>query len=1055
MSHTTKKAFMRVRFEPTSNHGAAFTGKETILPINNPCEIYEIETHTQLLYFEFYLAARRSDINISRSDYTQYIGVFDIDFGEDEITDEDRREMVTQKKLPDKWKPLVKRLVQNNDYGVYFSGKKGLHIYVLDEHFYVKTKKTMVIKQYLREYYEKREQGMGYTDNPIDYIDIAPFHRGHGIRTYTMPHKDTNQRPILIDGDYMIADTFWEFVQSLVLKDAPFAIDRLISRERPDDEEICNSQTLRNSRSSLIGNSVYDTDWFNGDDDDLVRWIENEIQKFDLGIDISPQQRKRAGNLLCFKKQKYCFKKNDFHSKPSKVFWLLYEGCAIQRCHSQHCQNIPDFIVRLNIPPLTYVPNEFRAGLEYLKEINVEEENYVTEEMLDDALKKKDIVLLAAAMGKGKTYSLSKILQREEYKEARILAVTTRIVQSFFFAKKYNMQNYHKMDHEIITNSNRLVICLNSLPRILKYGELPQYDFLILDEFDSLVKTVTSPMVNYAKYPQRQIWDIFLMLIKKTKKVVMMDGALSDLAYYYLQQNHIYPDLAIVSHSSRPDTKMYKKIVNPFMFQNIFKRYVKNNKKCVFVSNGKEKMRSYNSIVRDELQKQSLIIDGDASFEEKMTASDPNGNWNDYDVLFYNSAVGPGPSFEEFYYDVMFVYIVMSGADPLDVYQLVNRIRVLKEGKAYIYIEGPNEEDQNAEEITFEKVKTEAIERIINYTEKASMFNLHVGFEDSENCKYVIDVEHSTPRLVKELTADRRIKFNVDHNSFLHCWTVLKMNKKLTKNHFGFYKKLKELIIRNGGVISEIEDHSENLEELKKAYRGSMCKKRKRVYQNREQMALLALPVADYDPEIMKTILECGIDLTDTRTHKIHLILRRFLSQQTPKENYVAELKEVNGLEFINNYTFFYKIAEHFISIFNILGLFFNPNTGIIQGEFSTLDLQTNSVDLFFHENNIMNELGVLFGIPNKLITQNLMENRQSNHLNLKRVVSAFGYKLASGSKKRSKVNGVRTQITYLSFDVRTPKVRDALRGRVGDERFEQKDALENLIIKNKHLLLC
>lgn len=1005
------KAYTKARASQISNNPRLFHGKNAWYPVSNPATFLALENNVDLWFFEFTIASHRSQINEKTNQITQYIGVFDIDFqGSECLTEEERKYMVEQRTLPSRIQPIVKRIVRNDPYQVFFSGKKGIHIYLINEKYYVKASRFVDIKAYFRN--------VLYKDDPsiVEYFDESIYHKGKGIRPYSCRHKSTHIIPIPLESsDQYFNDTFWYFLGDIVLKNTPF---NLLNQYQ---------QPLRDSREGIPIQNKQPTITIIDENDELIDWIKNDLKNKDKECNVERYTIKN--NLVVFQEQKYCYKKEDFHSGKYKCYWVIYSDRAVQMCHSHSCSSKTNFVVKKNVDALSKIPDLYFPYFKSIKEIPSSQQ-YVLDEDIEEGFSKSNILLILAAMGSGKSFALNKVLEKLDHQqeEATILIVSTRIVQSNYFAFRYkNVENYLDCkDHEDIIKSKRLVICLNSLPRIVDRDQIPVYDYLILDEIDNIVKTITSPMSNFTKFPPKDIWRLLLVLIKTCKKVIMMDGIPSDLLFHYLKKTNIMKSIHAITHHKQPDERFYLKIQDPFMFQNMLLRYaVQMNKKCVFVSNTKNSMRIFHESLALDNHKKCLIIDGDSSREEKNTASDPNCNWEDYDVLFYNSAVGPGPSFDKYTYDCMFVYCEPTiGADPIDMYQLINRIRILRDGKAYIYIKATENVKPPP---TYYEIKKKACERVITFNNKQkNYFDLDIVAE-SDSLKMVnVDV-YGDPQVLRTLATESYLKWRVSDDVYLSVWARREQRQITCKSHDAYYDLLKNLIVRNGAFIKEceVQENLNSREQKFNKFHSSMLAKRKR--EKCKELALVpkSIDIERYDYRTVNKL----IDLNNYEKHRYYQMMREMLSL-SDKELYERDFKKVDhgGVPLVNMVQYSI-VAEKIKKILLRLDLQYEKKHGYIEGRFTTNTLMENYAELFHLESEIVEEMEKMTKIDISLLKNNLQESRQNNFNNLKKTLGLFSFHIKTVDKKRQVINGQRQQYSIIEVMKESIDFRNCLRG--------------------------
>jgi hypothetical protein len=168
-------------------------------------------------------------------------------------------------------------------------------------------------------------------------------------------------------------------------------------------------------------------------------------------------------------------------------------------------------------------------------------------------LEQKTLVV-RSRYGSGKTYFLQQLIKQHDLK--RVLFITYRqtlardIMRNF---KKLGFKNYlDAHEHPEVWNSPRLIVQIDSLlnvyhknDQVICEGRFARdYDMIILDESESLLNHFDEATMNNKEI---MIWNFFDELLRSSKKVVLMDGDISNRSLSFVSH---YGDLTYIKNTN-------------------------------------------------------------------------------------------------------------------------------------------------------------------------------------------------------------------------------------------------------------------------------------------------------------------------------------------------------------------------------------------------------------------------------------------------------------------------------------------------------------------------
>jgi hypothetical protein len=246
---------------------------------------------------------------------------------------------------------------------------------------------------------------------------------------------------------------------------------------------------------------------------------------------------------------------------------------------------------------------------------------------------------------------------------------------------------YTEANGDALTRCDRVIIQLESLPKLTKDGDAPKpYDLLILDEAESILFHFHSSTMAGKRKP---IFDLLCHLIVSAGAVFALDADLSSRTKYLIVFLRKGPRVAfenriVADHNDyivvRSHTKWVENLLNA----------LRNGQRIVVVLNSNIEARAVKIMIDKKFPDKSntvKLITGDSADSVKQSVARCNEEWVQLDALIYTPTIGPGVDFSKTHFDVMFCYAVSNSGPARAHRQQMRRVRHLRAQRVELYIE--------------------------------------------------------------------------------------------------------------------------------------------------------------------------------------------------------------------------------------------------------------------------------------------------------------------------------------------------------------------------------
>jgi tRNA A37 threonylcarbamoyladenosine biosynthesis protein TsaE len=317
----------------------------------------------------------------------------------------------------------------------------------------------------------------------------------------------------------------------------------------------------------------------------------------------------------------------------------------------------------------------------YEREFKEIDTKYLWDEkkIFDRWAKKEKVLMIKSQYGTGKTYAFKRIM--DEYKYKKILFVTYRrsLANSLSLELKevYKFDNYldAKKDNIDLKKSKRLLLQLDSIHKIfdddddlISNNSIPEYDLVVLDEMEGILNHLSYEKINQFQ-THRQLTD----LIKQSKKVLCLDGDLSDRSFDFI--SNITSDYKIYHNKYQPNKKHFVFISKIKYFDELIENDMKNKKKLVIVSMTKTDAEKYYNYYKDKYK----VIVHDSIERNKNILEKVNEEWSKADLLIYSPTIESGVDYNVMnHFDKCYSILTNKSTSYRAYFQMLNRVRYYK-----------------------------------------------------------------------------------------------------------------------------------------------------------------------------------------------------------------------------------------------------------------------------------------------------------------------------------------------------------------------------------------
>ena len=304
-------------------------------------------------------------------------------------------------------------------------------------------------------------------------------------------------------------------------------------------------------------------------------------------------------------------------------------------------------------------------------------------EKINEWMNKYKVFGIKSDCNTGKTQTNHYII--DTYKPKKILFITYRQTLSYnfegSFGERHNVKNYIDNNFEC----DRIICQIESLHKLIKcnlFGvyEVPIYDLVIMDESESILSHLESPTIDNKLYT----FNILDAILKKSKKILALDGDFSNQTYDYLKSVNDDEHFTVLKNQYVPAVKTWNFTNNKSNFDDELDNDLKNGKKIYISTMSSEMGNKYEQKYKDKYRVCLHTSTTDDILKTEL--KDVNNFWINYDLVIASPTIEAGVDFNVEYFDKLYVILSAGSTGPRGLNQMTARVRKLKDLNVPCYL---------------------------------------------------------------------------------------------------------------------------------------------------------------------------------------------------------------------------------------------------------------------------------------------------------------------------------------------------------------------------------
>jgi hypothetical protein len=299
----------------------------------------------------------------------------------------------------------------------------------------------------------------------------------------------------------------------------------------------------------------------------------------------------------------------------------------------------------------------------------------------DDEMK---VLNIKSPYGTGKTVFLKELFKEYPEMTKKTLMISYRVTLAHAFEATFTEFSNYKNGNDY--TSDKLIISTESLLKMTNSGKLKRYQYIIIDEAESVLNQFNS--FNTFKGKSAQSFELLVHLCK-VGKTIMMDGDSSDRVMAFC--DFIGPTIHInnIVNFNTKTLNIYhgKQSLNEFESL-IFKDLDENKKICIPSMSATYIIELQQKILNKYPKMNVLLYTSTTSDDEKRDVMEIETKWAQAQVVLYSPTIEAGISCNvPGYFDRIFGYLCSNSCSQRSYMQMLSRIRQFNENNYYLYSE--------------------------------------------------------------------------------------------------------------------------------------------------------------------------------------------------------------------------------------------------------------------------------------------------------------------------------------------------------------------------------
>lgn len=476
-----------------------------------------------------------------------------------------------------------------------------------------------------------------------------------------------------------------------------------------------------------------------------------------------------------------CPVSGNIHNGTNGFFVIETSRGYYIKCHSANCKG------KKNIGEIDYENDFIKDGYQIKKQYLITEEKMEYDKVgrliitwMENG--KQKTLIVKSPMGTGKTTMVKKIL--DKYPELKkILWITHRqTLTEQIYGQFMNRGFVSYLDEKgCLYQHSKVIIQIDSLDRIKQMRDnggynINVYDLIIIDEIEGAMNHYASPYLENTMHTGRSIFELMMMCIKNSKKILLMDADIGIRTQLITQEIGSY---LLINNKFRPTKKRFIITNKTDKFHNNIMKDIDNGMNICIVSMSASDIEGIATIL-EEKNVEYTIHTSHTDDKLKKELRNVNDYWVKFQVVLFSPCIESGVDFSEEHFDKVYG-IMKSGKATCSqraFLQMVGRIRKLKYNQIVCLYHGEYE-------IKYEKYTFDDVLHQLRYCE---MIN---------GKKILSDVSYEQ-QIHNGVVSVERKSVNISTYDMINIHNEV---EQLNKNHLTFLSVLVSLIEKSGHTV--------------------------------------------------------------------------------------------------------------------------------------------------------------------------------------------------------------------------------------------------------------
>lgn len=298
------------------------------------------------------------------------------------------------------------------------------------------------------------------------------------------------------------------------------------------------------------------------------------------------------------------------------------------------------------------------------------------------------LLVLAWSLGAGKTTKLEELFEQRK----RAVALSPRIALTSQMAERLDAIDYLDCDYHKIKH-DKVACTINSAGRIdiLENNRVKPLDILAFDEPEqSLPVVLGNDMLM--KNESGPLYEQIRFLVRNSRLVALTDAFASPETVQVIQRMMGIDDSQVQIERHRyvdPEKEFVFLPDSAHLLKKMYKLLEKDKRLAIACTGREDAKATEKEVKRQFPDKKVLCIHADSDKSARLTLSNPNECWKEYDVVIWSPTVSSGVNFDvpEHFDHVMLFARSIPGIGWTDLMQMIARVRNPRSKVLYMYVE--------------------------------------------------------------------------------------------------------------------------------------------------------------------------------------------------------------------------------------------------------------------------------------------------------------------------------------------------------------------------------